>query len=289
MGIPGLKENSVGFKDLADALEIKEKIKNLCCKEGKCNRKVEVVIGGGGFAGIELAAELLSYKDRIAVQNGLDKDCLDMTIIQGSDKLLKELSPHVSKLAEERLNSPNVHFAFGGHIKEVTKTEVLTDDGKSYPYEIVIWTGGITANHLAKDSGLPVNDHGGILVNEFLQVQGMENVFAVGDVSGYVDPKTKEHARTVAQVAEEEGAVAGANVARLILGQKPEPYRYRHWGYVVPLRGYFAVAELVHGVRLDGFAGWILQQLVFLRYLYGILPIHRALERFNKFEMEMKK
>lgn len=288
MGITGLQEKSIGFKTLRDALLIKDKIKNMCCEEGKCNRKVQVVIGGGGFAGTELAAELLTYKDKIAKQNNLDRECLDLTIIQGGDKLLKELSEHVSVLAQKRLNYPNVHLAFGGHIKEVTDKEVLTDDGKSYPYQILIWTGGVKPNHLATQSNLPVNDHGGILVDNFLQVQGVENVFAVGDIAGYVDPVTKEHAHTVAQVAEEQGHAAGENIARLIQNKKMEEYKYRHWGYVVPLKGYFAVAELT-GFHLDGFFGWILQQLVFLRYLLGILPVWKAFTRFNKFEMEMKK
>ncbi len=288
MGIAGLQEKSIGFKTLQDALVIKEKIKNMCCEEGKCNRKVQVIIGGGGFAGTELAAELLTYKDKIAKQNNLDRECLDLTIIQGSDKLLKELSEHVSVLAQKRLNYPNVHLAFGGHIKEVTDKEVLTDDGKSYPYQILIWTGGVKPNHLATQSNLPVNDHGGILVDNFLQVQGVENVFAVGDIAGYVDPTTKEHAHTVAQVAEEQGHAAGENIARLIQNKKMEEYKYRHWGYVVPLKGYFAVAELT-GIHLDGFFGWILQQLVFLRYLLGILPFWKAFTRFNKFEMEMEK
>lgn len=73
MGIPGLEKYATGFKTLQDALTIKKKIRDLCCKDGKCNRKVQVVVGGGGFAGTELAAELLTYKDRIAIQNGLDK------------------------------------------------------------------------------------------------------------------------------------------------------------------------------------------------------------------------
>src|SRR5882724_2726591 len=289
MCIPGLQEHSIGFKTLDDAITIKNKIKTLCCEDGKCNKKVQVIIGGGGFAGTELAAELLSYKDRIAVQNRLDKNCLELTIIQGSDKLLKELTTHVSTLAEKRLNYPNVHLAFGGHIKEVTQTQVLTDNDKSYPYEILIWTGGIKPNHLAKDSNLPINDHGGILVNDFLQVQGFDNIFAVGDIAGYIDPKTQEHARTVAQVAEDEGHTAGGNILRLLSNQKLKPYHYRHWGYVVPLKGYFAVAELVYGIHFDGFLGWILQQLVFLRYLFGILHFWKALSRFNTFEMDMKK
>ncbi|HSX09889.1 MAG TPA: FAD-dependent oxidoreductase [Candidatus Saccharimonadales bacterium] len=289
MGIPGLEKYSTGFKTLQDALAIKKKIRDLCCKDGKCNRKVQAVIGGGGFAGTELAAELLTYKDRIAVQNGLDKECLEITIIQGSDKLLKELDPRVSNMAEKRLNAPNVYFAFGGHIREVTKTEVLTDNGKSFPYEILIWTGGVEPNSLAKNNNLPVTHRGGIMVNTFLQVKGFDNIFAAGDIAAYVDPLTERPAPNVAQVAEEQGATAGENVARLIKHEGIEPYIFRHWGYVVPLKGYFAVAELVYGIRLVGFAGWVLQQLVLLRYLIGIMPMHRALDRFDTFELEMEK
>jgi NADH dehydrogenase len=289
MGIPGLEQFGTGFKTLNDAIDIKNKIKNLCCKDGKCNKKTKVIIGGGGFAGTELAAELLTYKDKIAIQNHLDKNCLDLTIIQGSDKLLKELDDHVSNLAATRLKSPNVHFAFGGHIKSVTKNEVHTDNGKTYPYEILIWTGGVEPNHLAKTNNFPVNKRGGLLVNQYLQVDGFPNIFAAGDIAGYIDPKTQQPAHNVAQVAEDQGKTAGENVARLIMQQTLVPYRYTHWGYVVPLRGYFAVAELVHGIHFDGFPGWILQQLVFLRYLYGILSLPRAIERFNMFEIEMKK
>jgi NADH dehydrogenase len=289
MGIPGLEKYGTGFKTLKDGLIIRDKIKNLCCKDGKCKRKVQVVIGGGGFAGSELAAELLTYKDRIAVQHGLDKNCLEMTIIQGSDHLLKELDPRVSRIAEQRLNEPNVHFAFGGHIKEVTKTEVLTDNGKSFPYEILIWTGGVEPNSLAKANNLPVTHRGGLIVNNYLQVKSYDNIFAAGDIASYVDPVSQRPAPNVAQVAEEQGAIAGENVAAMIKNEAIKPYHFRHWGYVVPLKGYFAAAELTYNIRLTGFAGWVLQQMVLLRYLIGILPWNKALGRFDTFEMEMEK
>ncbi len=289
MGIPGLEKYGTGFKTLTDAMIIKDKIKNLCCKDGKCNRKVQVVIGGGGFAGSELAAELLTYKDRIAQQHGLDKNCLEMTIIQGSDHLLNDLDPRVSHIAEHRLDEPNVHFAFGGHIKEVTKTEVRTDNGKSFPYEILIWTGGVEPNSLAKSNNLPVTHRGGLIVNNYLQVKGFDNIFAAGDIAAYVNPETQRPAPNVAQVAEEQGATAGENVAAMITNETIKPYRFRHWGYVVPLKGYFAAAELIYKIRLTGFVGWILQQLVLLRYLFGILPWYKALSRFDTFEMDMEK
>jgi NADH:quinone reductase (non-electrogenic) len=289
MNIPGLEKYGTGFKTLQDALMIKKQIGNLCCKEGKCNRKVPVLIGGGGFAGSELAAELLTYKDRIAIQNHLDKNCLDMTIIQGSDKLLKELSPRVSFMAEMRLSEPNVHFGFGGHIKEVTKDKVFTDNGKSYPYKILIWTGGVTPNELARKNNLPVTHRGELIINNYLQVKGFDNIFAAGDIAAFIDQSTGLPAPNVAQVAEEQGAVVGENVAAMIKNEAIIPYHFRHWGYVVPLKGYFAAAELFGFIHLSGFVGWIVQQIVLLRYLYGILPWWRAQERFDTFEMEMEK
>jgi NADH dehydrogenase len=157
MHIPGLQQHCIPFKSMKDALHIKNAIKTMCCKEGKCNRKVTVIIGGGGFSGTEIAAELLTYKDKLAKQHKLDKDCLNLIIIQGSDRLLKELDPHVSVIAQNRLSSPQVTFAFGGHITEVTEKEVHTDDGKSYAYNLLIWTGGVKANHFAQQNDLPVN------------------------------------------------------------------------------------------------------------------------------------
>jgi NADH dehydrogenase len=286
--LPGLREHSIAFKTLQDAVKIKDKINTLCCEEGKCHRKVQAVIGGGGFAGTELAAELLTYKDRIAQQNKLDKSCLQITIIQGSDRLLKELDTHVSNVAKKRLHGSNVHFAFGGHIKEVTDSNVLTDDGKAYPYDILIWTGGVEANHLAAKSGLPVNKRGQIVVNDYLQVEGFDSVFAAGDIAGVIDPKTKKPCPNVAQVAQEQGHTAGENIARLLNNESLKAYTYRHWGYVVPLRGQFAVAELMFGIYLSGIFGWALQQIVLLRYLLEILSFNAAMKRWNVFELELE-
>ncbi len=293
--IPGLQENSVSLKTLSDAVMIKDKIKSMCCKDGEidengsCKRKVQVVIGGGGFSGTELAAEMLTYKDRLARQHNLSKQCLEVTIIQGSDRLLNELDKHVSDIATKRITSPQVKFAFGGHISEVLKDKVKTDNNMEYPYDILIWTGGVTPNHIPANSKLPVGKHGELTVNEFLQVEGLQNVFAIGDVSGFIDPKTQKPIPTVAEVAEDQGAVAGENIANLIQQKPLKKYNYVHLGYVVPIKGRFAVAELTFGIHFDGFLGFLLQQLVFFRYLWGILPPWKAMSKWNKFELEMEK
>lgn len=287
-GIPGLEKYAIPFKTLNNAVKIQETINSRCMIEHGKKKNLEVVIGGGGFAGTELAAEILNYRRRIAQDNRIDQDCIMTTVIQGSDRVLKELDEHVSATATARLKDPGMKMAFGGHIKEVTATEVLTDDGKKHPYDVLIWTGGVEANHIAKESGLPVNKRGQITVNAQLQMEGSDTVFAAGDIAGFIDPKTEKPVPNVAQVAEEQGIAAAENVVRHIQGQPLKPYQYRHFGYIVPLKGRFAVAELMGGLHFDGFLGWSLQQLVFLQYLLRILPFSYALKRWNVFELELE-
>lgn len=280
--IPGLEENAIALKSLKEAVMIKDRIKDICCKGDECKKKAKVIIGGGGFSGTELAAELLTYKNKLARQHHLSPNCLDITIIQGSDRLLKELDPHVSKIATKRLKYPNVHFAFGGHISKVTKSSVFTDDNKVYYYDLLIWTGGVEGNSV--QTTIPINKRKQYITNKFLQVEGFQNIFAVGDVAQYQDDKTQSFAPTVAQVAEDEGRKAGENIAQLLRGKELKPYNYSHWGYVVPLRGKFAAAESMGFLHFDGFLGWLLEQFIFLYYLINILPFWKAVKKWNVFE-----
>ncbi len=286
--IPGLQEHSYALKSLEDAVIIKGRIKDACCKENECNKKAQIIVGGGGFAGTELAAELLSYKDRLSKQNHLDPNCLELTIIQGSDRLLKELDDHVSKLATKRVSGPQVHLAFGGHIKEVNDKEVLTDDGKSYLYDVMLWTGGVQANSWAKTNAFEVNKRGQVNVNNFLQTKD-PHIFAAGDIAGYIDTQTQKPVPNVAQVAEDQGRTAAGNVYNLLTKKTLVNYHFRHWGYVVPLKGRFAAAELGGNLHFDGFLGWILQEFVFLYYLLGIVGFGKAFKRWDKVLMDYDK
>lgn len=284
--IDGLEKYSIPLKSINDAKVIKDRIKMICCKSGECDKKAKVVIGGGGFSGTELAAELLTYKDKLARQHNLDQDCLHLTVIQGSHRLLKELDVHVSDIADQRLSSPDVHLAFGGHIEKVTDSMVFTDDHKAYPFDLFIWTGGVKANSLARESGLAINHREQAIVDSSLFVS--PGIFAAGDVAGFIDPKTERPVPNVAEVAEDQGKIAGENIYRSIVDKPLIQYQFHHTGYIIPLRGRFAAAELMGWLHFDGFLGWILQQLVFLRYLFGILPIHKALKKWSEYETDLQ-
>ncbi len=283
--IPGLEKYSISLKTIEDAVEIRKTIKEKFKEKTAAGENMQVVIGGGGFSGTEFAAEVIEYRRRMCGKER-KHSCMGISVIQGSSGLLKELDSKVSAIAGKRLKKGGVNLCFGARIAKVTKDTVFTDDGKEYPYDVLVWTGGIKANSVAQQFSLPLNERGQIEVNQNLQVEGYPHIFAIGDIAAFIDPQTKCVAVTVAQVAEEQGAVAGENVARSIQGKYLRHYEYRHFGYVVPLRGKFAVADLGF-MKLTGLLGWILQQLVLLRYLLGVLPLSKAFKRWNAYQMEL--
>ncbi len=284
--IPGLTEHGLPLKTLADAIAVRNNIRDAYHKAQEEGRVMRILIGGGGFSGTELAGELTNYRRRLAKHHRRPRDCVEISVISGSECLLKELDMSVSRLAEKRLRKEQVVLRFGEHIASVTEHSIKTDRGNTYPFDVLIWTGGVRASRLPEESGLLTNQRGQVPVNELLQISGETHVYAVGDIAEFIEPETNAPIPTVAQVAEDQGKQAAENILHSIRNEKLVPYEYRHFGYIVPLKGHYAVAQLPY-LHLSGLAGWILQQLVFLRYLYGILPLSKAMKRWNKFEKEL--
>lgn len=244
-GIPGINEYGIPLKTLEDAVRIKKALE----------KAKKVIVGGGGFSGTELACELAAHKGN-----------LEITLIQGSQILLKELRGGISTLAKKRLEKGNVHLILGEHIKKVTKDSIEVTSGKIFPYDVFVWTGGVRSNNLL----------GKIKVNDKLQVNNFKNVFAAGDtVSPGVAPR-----------AEKMGEIAAENVLRSIKGESLLTYTYRPVGYVVPLGSHFATFAMGK-YHISGIFVFLIQQIIFFMYLLRILPFFEAIKRFRKFEKNL--
>lgn len=244
-GIPGIREYGIPLKTLEDAVQIRNALKNA----------KKIIVGGGGFSGTELACELITHKGH-----------LDITLIQGASIILRELGNGTSQLAKKRLLTGNVHLVLGERIKKATKETVEVESGKTFSYDVFIWTGGVKPNNLL----------GKIEVNKMLKVFNLKNVFAAGDaISPGVAPR-----------AEKMGKIAAENILRLIKGEPLLPYSNHHIEYVVPLGGHFATFAMGK-FHISGIFAYILQQLIFLRYLLTILPFFEAAKRFLRFEKDL--
>ena len=282
--IEDLKTHSIALKTLEDSIKIREKIKEIYHFKVTSGKSMKIIVGGGGFSGTELAAELTQYRKKLCKHHNIPLERVKITVIQGSQQLLNELDEKVSKIAQIRLEKEKVELCFGAHIKKVEKDILETDDGRKHQFDFLIWTGGVRASSVIAESGFKVNGKGQVSVDDKMQVLGFNNIYAAGDSAEFADPYTNKPAPGVAKIAIEEGKVAGENIARNLLGKELISYKYKHWGYIIPIKGRFAVCELVW-FRLVGFWGWVLQQFVFLNYLLGIVSPLKALKKWHKFEM----
>lgn len=271
-GIEGLKEHSLDLKDFLGALKIRRAVK-LADEVPKT-----IIIGGGGTTGVELTAELAT-----CFYNHFPADqASQIILVNGQERILSSFPEKVSHLAAKRLKTLGVNLVLEHYIKKVDDTRVLLDNGESLAYERLFWTGGIQAQTLIKS--LPFQKEKG-----FLKVEGclhpisqdgksQEDIFALGDVSVVYDKRGKLIPWT-AQKAMAEGKQVAYNILRLLTGKEKHMCPASQVQFIIPVGGKWAITKL-NGVVHSGFLGWVLKNLVELRYLLSILPWWRAITKW---------
>jgi NADH dehydrogenase len=104
--------------------------------------------------------------------------------------------------------------------------------------------------------GLPLDEHGRIAVDDCLQVQGRDDVWAIGDCAAVPDAATPgQPCPPTAQHAMRQGAHLARNVAAALGHGERRPFKFKTIGLVVDLGRRQAVARIL-GVKLRGFPAW---------------------------------
>jgi 3-phenylpropionate/trans-cinnamate dioxygenase ferredoxin reductase subunit len=170
-----------------------------------------VVVIGGGFIGLELAAAASSTAKQV-------------TVLEVQARLMpRVVAPILSEFYREVHSSQGVTISLGATISEIRQREVLLSDGMLLPADLVLVGVGVVPNtELAQSAGLTIAN--GIAVDGYLRTED-PNIYAIGDCAEY------PHHFTGARVRLEsvQNAVDHARcVAASIIGQ-PAPYQAVPW------------------------------------------------------------
>lgn len=288
-GVPGAEEYAYKFKTIEDGLTLADKIEELFTSIEKNERAVpvKIIVGGAGFTGIELAAELSNCIGHVAHRHKVPRrGCSAITLIETGPEMLPLISEHQRALIKKRLTRVGVNVMENSPIVAVGPNLVKLKNGQELAGDIIIWSGGVKAPELVKKiNGLERDEKDRIIVDDWLRVKNHHQVFGAGDATVLLDPKTQKPVPQLAYVAGEQGKVAAENIARLISGggkamiplEKYQPF-YDTW--ITPVGGKYAVAHLGWGITASGFFGYLFRQLVNLRYFLSILSLPRALHLF---------
>ena len=134
--------------------------------------------------------------------------------------------------------------------------------------ETVIWCAGIAPSPLLDRLELPRNAQGYVLCDRGLRVQGLRDVWAIGDSAVNLGPDGSAYPAT-AQHAVQQGKHLAANIVRSLRGRPVRPCDIRSKGALAALGCRTGVAR-VFGVKLSGFPAWFLWRTVYLLKMPGL-------------------
>ncbi|MBI3273811.1 MAG: FAD-dependent oxidoreductase [Candidatus Colwellbacteria bacterium] len=271
--IPRLQEYAHGFKTISDVLEARNDLDELFTRKAK-HEPIQIVIGGGGFTGCEVAAELMGFIKKLAYYHSHPLPSITITVIEAGNSLLPGGSPWLQTAAKKHLEALGIHIIFEKPIKSITAREVLFD-GFSLPYDILFWTAGVKPNTFF-DQWLHKGKEKICVVDQTLRLPNHQNIFVLGDAAYCPNPATGKPEPMTGQVALRHGTYAAETIAALLENRVLKPYRHKNPLLLVPLGGKYALLDL-GWIRIRGFMGWILKRAALLRYLLSILPLYKAI------------
>ena len=215
-GVPGAEEHSFRFRTPEDAERIRAHLVRLLAEEQK---DLHLVLAGGGTEGVEVAGELLDLIKDSGREFGPAGGTVAITLVEAQQQLLPGFPPPAREFAENYLREKGVTIITGQRICEVRSGSIVLAAGRELPQSMLIWTGGIKPSPVIADLSLPKDPAGWLIVNDRLHSPVDERLYAVGDIVAIQGADGTVPLQRLAYHAQDQGAVAGINIANHLRGK----------------------------------------------------------------------
>jgi NADH dehydrogenase len=275
MDLPGVAEHSLTLKNLDDAMRLRnhvitmlESADQLPAGSPARTALLSFVVAGGGFAGAETVAELFDLVHGVLhFYPRISPDEVRFTLVN-SGRILPELSEELSEYALRRLAARTIEFRLGVRVAGATAWEVHLGNGERLATRTFVWTAGNRPGPLVARLGGEHARNGALVTDAAFRVVGLDGVWAVGDCAQIPDPDSGGSYPPTAQHALREGKALADNIAAVIGGRAPAPFRFRTIGLLVVLGHRTAAAE-IRGLRFSGLVAWLMWRGIYLSKLPG--------------------
>lgn len=274
-GNQNIEKNAMPMKTIPEALDLRSlMLQNLEAALltndlDERYRLMNYVIVGGGPTGVELAGAMGELKKHILPSDYPDLDIRRMNVhlIQGGDRLLPSMSKHASDNALKYLEQLGVQVWFDMTVKDYDG-KIITTDKRPFEATTLIWAAGVKGSLIPGIEGDDVIAGNRYVVNEFNQIKGFENVFAIGDVATMMSEKNPKGHPMVAQVAIQQGKLLAKNLLNLKENKPLVAFTYWDKGSMATIGRNKAVVDLPKW-KFAGWFAWIVWMFIHLVSLVG--------------------
>ncbi|WP_339267975.1 NAD(P)/FAD-dependent oxidoreductase [Paenibacillus sp. FSL W8-0187] len=278
-GIPGLAEHAMTIRSINSVRLIREHIEYqfaLYKNERRPQERINFVVGGAGFSGIEFVAELADRIPRLCKEYDVDPTLVNIYNVEAAPAALPGFAPELVEYAMNVLEKKGVTFKMGIAIKECLSGGVVLNNGEEIRAATVIWTGGIRGNRLVEAAGFETM-RGRVKVDEYLRAPGYENIYIIGDNSLIFNEEGRPYPPT-AQMAMQQGVCCAQNIVAAIRDKSMRKFEFHNKGTVASLGRGEGIA-VVGDKKYQGWKAAQLKKLVDLRYLFIIGGIPLVLKK----------
>ncbi|MEY2698531.1 MAG: hypothetical protein RL720_487 [Actinomycetota bacterium] len=268
--IPGIADNAIGLKTIEEAVAIRDRLLSNFDKAAQLpagperDRLLTVTVVGGGFAGIEVLAELRSLaSDLIKDYPELTFDDTHFHLIEAMGRIMPEVSLETSKWVLNNLAERGAQVHLDTQLQSAENGVIQLSTGESFESDLIIWTAGVMANPMLRATDFPLDERGRLRVRADLRVEGdngvIEGAWGAGDatacpdlsgggVGGFCVPN--------AQHAVRQGKLMARNIAAVLRGEGPTDYFHKNLGAVAGLGLNIGVFQSGK-IALKGYIAWL--------------------------------
>lgn len=272
-----IERNSMAMKTIPQSLNIRSLILEnfeqavLIEDEAERNRLINFVLVGGGPTGVELAGALAEMKKDILQKDYPDLDIakMEINLIQSGDRILNTMSEKSSAEAEKFLVNLGVNVRKNVRVTNYNGRTITTNTDLTIDTSTLIWTAGVQGVMIdGLDGNSLVKKAKRIRVNQFNQVLGYDDIFAIGDIAMMEIEGYPQGHPMMAQPAIQQGNLLGENLVKLVNKQSMIPFEYNDKGSMATIGRNKAVVDMPK-YHFSGIFAWFVWMFVHLFSLIG--------------------
>jgi len=275
-GLNSVEKYGIGLKSLKESIDLRSlMLENLekaaiTTDEEERHRLTNVVIVGGGPAGVEMAGALAEYKRYVLPKDYpyFCDDTMKIYLVEAGSNLLASMSQASSETTLNDLRDMGVNVLLNKAVKSYNGQIVDLGNNEWLAAATLVWTAGVKGDFPQGMEHAIIVPGNRLKVNEYNQVNGYKNIFAIGDVGGMVSEEFPRGHPMVAPAAIQQGEHLAKNIQNLLMDKPLTSFTYRDKGALATIGKKRAVADL-SGRHFKGFFAWIIWSTVHLLSIIG--------------------